>query len=91
MGFFGLIAGILTGIPVLLGTTFRTEGGNAIGAGMGSLFGIAFLIGAPLFYGLLGAAVGFIGGHILNFILKLTGGVDFEIEDKVLEDLPKEA
>ncbi|MFC1755832.1 hypothetical protein ACFLZK_00350 [Patescibacteria group bacterium] len=81
-GFMGLIFGLIGGIPMLLFGGANTFFGDAdVGMGMGSGFGIATIIGAPLVYGLMGLVGGFIGGLLLNFILKLSGGIDVEVVD----------
>jgi hypothetical protein len=77
MGIMGLFFGLVAGIPMLL---FGPSSGE-FGSGFGRVMGLAFLIGAPLFYGVMGLVFGYLGGLIFNFILKISGGIEFEMEE----------
>ena len=77
MGVMGLVFGLFAGVPILLFGPYSNE----FGAGMGRIMGLAFLIGAPLFYGVMGLVFGYLGGLLLNFILKISSGIEMEFED----------
>lgn len=81
LGFiFGLIYG---GIMMLIGMAGAASGGKDAGplAAFGIGGGIAAIIFGPIFYGLLGFIFGIIATAFANLALKLTGGLEVEIED----------
>lgn len=87
MGIIGIITGLFTGLPVLLfGQAASNFGDGQFGAGMGAGFGIGMLIGTPLVYAFFGLIFGYIGGFIINLILKLSGGIDIEFGDGIVEE-----
>jgi len=77
MGTMGLFFGLIAGVPMLLLGPFSGE----FGSGFGRAMGLAFLIGAPLFYGVMGLVFGFLGGVVINFILKISGGIEMEFDN----------
>ncbi len=88
MGLLGLIMGLAIGLPTLImGQNANTFGEESLAANFGGGFGWAVLIGAPLLYALMGLLVGFIGGAIINLVLKLSGGIKVEIVDEVLGEV----
>ena len=91
MGLIGLIGGVLTGIPVLLfGNAASSFTESGFGAGIGSAAGIGILIGTPLLYAFMGLIFGYIGGFILNLVLKLSGGIQVEMVDtEIAPETPK--
>jgi len=81
MGLIGLIGGVFTGIPALLFGGSGMFDKMGFGDDMGSGFGIGLLIGTPLVYALIGLIAGYIGGAIINLVLKISGGIDVEVVD----------
>jgi|GEM_PF-5644148 len=72
MGIIGLAVGLATGIPMLY---------IGVRSGHMGIAWLAALVGLTLFYALMGLLFGYAGGALINFILKLSDGVKFEMED----------
>jgi hypothetical protein len=68
MSFFGAVAGALTH-------------GNAE-PWMGAVIGILAIVGAPIFYGLLGFLGGLFTAAVYNLAARGFGGVEFEVRDR---------
>jgi hypothetical protein len=82
--FMGLVIGIIYGgIMMLLGAIGAASGGEDAGplAAFGIGGGIAAVIFGPIFYGLLGFIFGVIATALANVALKMSGGLEIEIED----------
>jgi hypothetical protein len=47
----------------------------------GAMFGVAAIVLAPLFYGVLGFVSAFVGALIFNWIAGVVGGVEIEVQD----------
>jgi hypothetical protein len=81
---FGLIIGVIYGLILMVfGAAMSALGpGRESTAGGVStvVMGIAFMIGAPLFYGVIGFIMGAIGALIYNGVAGIIGGVKFELE-----------
>jgi len=80
---FGLIFGIIYGLFfIIFGAAMSAAGGrDATVGGVGSAaVGIGFMIGIPLFYGILGFVMGAIGALVYNALSGIIGGVKFELE-----------
>ena len=80
------IIGLFQGVIMFLFSMFTKQVANSFGAtGMEtnafSGFGIGLLIGPPLLYAFMGLIFGYIGGFIINTVLKLSGGIDIEFGD----------
>jgi hypothetical protein len=89
----GLVLGVLYAIMIFIavlviipfGLTGLFSGSNSIGgteaAGMGIGMGLGMLILGPLIYGVVGFIGGVISAWIYNLVAKLTGGLEFTLED----------
>lgn len=82
----GALYGILALVMVVLMLPFLLLGAFSssdamMGAGVGIGVGLGALIGAPLIYGAMGFIAGALSAFIYNLISKLTGGLEFTIED----------
>jgi hypothetical protein len=83
MFIFGLIAGVLYGLFfIVFGAAMSAAGGSdaAVGGVSSVVMGIAFMIGVPIFYGVLGFIMGAIGALIYNALSGIIGGIKFELE-----------
>ncbi len=89
MAVLGLIFGLIYGIIfILFGAAMMARSGGVesgggagvVGAGGTVLLGLLFMIGIPLFYGVLGFIIGPLGGFIYNAASKYIGGIELEIE-----------
>jgi hypothetical protein len=70
---FGLIIGVMYGVfAIIFGALSGHAGITFISAG------VALMIGAPIFYGLLGLIMGLLGAVIYNFIASRFGGLEVE-------------
>jgi uncharacterized membrane protein len=81
LGFlFGLMYG---GFMMLFGAIGAAAGGKDAGpmAAFGIGGGLAAIILGPIFYGLIGFIFGIIATAFANLALKLTGGLEVEIDD----------
>jgi len=80
---FGLIFGVIYGLFFIIFGAAMSAMGNqneALG-GVGSIvMGVAFIVGIPIFYGVLGFIMGIITALIYNFAAGLVGGIKFELE-----------
>lgn len=76
--FLGLLIGILGGLFSMVGGLANGGGGQAIAVGIGG--GLAMMVFAPLFYGLIGVVGGAIGAVFYNLAAKYAGGLKFEVE-----------
>ncbi len=70
--FFGLIIGGFFSLASMFAL-------RQVGAGM-SILGIGAVIALPIFYGVLGVVMGFIGAWIYNVAAKFVGGIEIETE-----------
>ncbi len=80
---FGLIFGVIYGLFfIIFGAAMSAMGGqNEALGGVGSIvMGVAFIVGIPIFYGVLGFIMGIITALIYNFTAGLVGGIKFELE-----------
>ena len=77
MGLFGLITGVIVAAASLMGGSM-TQGTK----GVGTFGGVLAIIVTPLLYAGMGFICGAIGGLVMNFVLKLTGGLKIEIVDE---------
>ncbi|HYO62657.1 MAG TPA: hypothetical protein VER08_03265 [Pyrinomonadaceae bacterium] len=85
MAAVGLIIGILYGLMLMLfgAAMMAATGGRAETAGAavgGVIGGLAVMVIAPIFYGLLGFVFGALGAVIYNFAAGFIGGVELELE-----------
>ena len=74
---------VLPMIPFVLLGVFSASESLDTGAmgGMGAGVGIGMLILFPIIYGVLGFIGGVIAAAVYNLIAKITGGLDFTLED----------
>ena len=83
-GFMGLIFGIIftviTLIGLLLAVIFTRNDVNW----WILLFGLGSLILIPIFYGIMGFLMGVIVSAVYNLIAKYVGGLEIELEEKVV-------
>ena len=56
------------------------QGGLAFGGG-GVIFGLAIMIGMPIFYGVAGFIGGCIGALLYNLFAGMVGGIEIEVEN----------
>lgn len=87
----GLVLGVLYAVMVFLamliiiplGLTGMFSGGRGLGVtGAREVgVGLGMIIGGPLIYGLVGFIGGVIAAWIYNIIAKMTGGLEFTLED----------
>jgi hypothetical protein len=80
----GLIVGVIYGgVLLMLGIVGAAAGGqqaDAAGfAAFGIVGGIMAIVLIPLFYGVVSFIVGLIYGLIINFALRIAGGLELEI------------
>lgn len=79
----GLVIGVIYGgIMMIIGAIGASTGGEGSGAlgALGIGGGIAAIIFAPIIYGFLGFIVGLVGTLLANLALKLSGGLEVEME-----------
>lgn len=79
MGIVGLIIGAIVGLPTLF---FGITSGFWTGNFNRVFRGLALLVGMPVFYGFLGLVFGYVGGYVINYVLKLSGGIRFEVDSE---------
>ncbi|MGI8639320.1 MAG: hypothetical protein ACR2MG_05135 [Pyrinomonadaceae bacterium] len=83
-----LVMSLLISIPYglfiigfsMMGASVGGRGGLAIGGG-GAIFGILFMIGLPIFYGVIGFIAGAIGALLYNLFAGIVGGIEIEVEN----------
>lgn len=56
------------------------QGGLALGGG-GVVFGLLFMIGLPIFYGMIGFIGGALGALLYNLFAGFVGGIEIEVEN----------
>ena len=56
------------------------QGGLALGGG-GIVFGLLFMVGLPIFYGVIGFVMGAVGALIYNIFAGIIGGIEIEVEN----------
>lgn len=82
---FSLIISIPYGLFIIIfsltgASSLGGQSGLAIGGG-GVVFGLLFMIGLPIFYGVIGFVMGAIGALIYNIFAGIVGGVEIEVEN----------
>jgi hypothetical protein len=81
---FGVIIGVIYGlIFMVFGAALMASGsgGESTGAGAsGLVIGLAFMIGFPIFYGVLGFIGGALGAVVYNVAAGFVGGIEIELE-----------
>ena len=85
MGVIGLIIGVIYGlIFIFLGAAVSLVGTRVDEPNLGGVpsivIGVAFMIGMPIFYAILGFIVGCIWALIYNGAAGIVGGIKFELE-----------
>jgi hypothetical protein len=78
----GLIFGVIYGLFfILFGAAMSALGGRnqAMGGVSSVVMGLAFMIGIPVMYGILGFIMGIIGALIYNAAAGLVGGIKLEL------------
>jgi hypothetical protein len=95
MFIFGLIIGVIYGLFFMIfgaAMSAAAPSSDPLGSGittMGSVvFGVLFIIGMPLVYGLLGFIGGIIAALVYNGLAGIIGGVKFELEGVQQEYAP---
>jgi hypothetical protein len=79
----GLIFGAILTIASLIGGAVGVASGIDPAAGFfGLIFGVGAILILPIFYGVMGAIVGAIGGAIYNLVASVAGGVELELVEK---------
>jgi len=80
----GLIIGVIYGlILIIFGAAISAlaPSRDATAGGVSTVvMGIGVMIGAPIFYGVLGLIMGAIGALIYNAVAGIAGGIKFELE-----------
>lgn len=80
----GLVLGGLYALFAVLGggamMAMGGESDSALGGGMMIGMGLAAIVIAPIFYGLLGFIGGIISAFFFNLAAKYTGGLDLEVQ-----------
>jgi hypothetical protein len=78
----GLVFGVMYGLFMMLfGGAMMAAGGQdeaAMGGGMMVGFGLAAMVGAPIFYGFAGFIGGAISAFFYNLAAKYVGGIELE-------------
>ena len=92
MFIFGLIIGVIYGLFfIVFGAAMSAAAGNSnatISGVSSAVMGIGFMIGVPIFYGILGFVMGAIGALIYNALSGIIGGVKFDLEGVQQEYAP---
>jgi len=78
MAIVGFIASLFVAVPMLIFGSFSGDFAN----NFGSAFRLIVIVVVPVFYGLMGLIFGYVGAIIINFILKISGGIEMEFADK---------
>jgi hypothetical protein len=82
-GAMGLIFGGFFAIFALVGAGFAgmaaEQGGEAMPAFVGPLFGVGAIVLFPILYGLMGVVVGAISAALYNLFARMVGGLEIEI------------
>ena len=68
-------------IIVPFGLTSLFAGGGRAGAGQMAGMGFFMIILGPIIYGVLGFIAGVLCAWVYNLVAKLTGGLEFTVED----------
>jgi hypothetical protein len=89
----GLLIGVIYGLFFMIFgaamSAFAPGGSEAAAGGISSVvIGLLFMIGFPVFYGLMGFIAGAIGALIYNGFAGIVGGVKFELEGVQQEYAP---
>lgn len=83
-GMLGLIIGVIYGGILVLFSLLAAGGSSGQQAGgiaaFGVVGGIAVVVGAPIFYGLVGFIGGLIMAIIANLALRLSGGIELQLD-----------
>jgi hypothetical protein len=80
----GLVIGIPLGLlMIIFGAAMMSAAGSrgAAGGGVGIGIGVFYMIGLPIFYGVIGFIFGAIGAAIYNLAAGMLGGVELELEN----------
>jgi hypothetical protein len=93
MFIFGLIIGVIYGLFfIIFGAAMSALGPGGTDTTMGGVssvvVGILFMIGIPVFYGIIGFISGAIGALVYNGVAGIVGGVKFELEGAQQEYAP---
>lgn len=78
MGLLGLFIGLIVGIIAFIASMFG--GGDVMTSFLSISGGILYLLIVPLVYGVLSFLSGFISTPLMNLTLKITKGIDLDIE-----------
>ena len=73
----GLLIGALVSLVSIGGSMFMPEGEAGM---LGALFGVAAIVLMPVFYGVLGFVMSYIGALIFNAAAGIAGGVEIEVQ-----------
>src|SRR5262245_30847038 len=76
-GFIGLIMGVIISLISLAG--FMASASQDMPGSFRFFFGVAAVIVAPIFYGIIGAIGGLVGAAIYNLVAQFTGGIQIEL------------
>ena len=79
-GLMGLLFGALFSFFSVLGLAFSSAKGNSGEALLGLVFGVGAVVFLPIFYGVMGFITAAIGAALYNFIARMTGGIELELE-----------
>jgi hypothetical protein len=80
-GALGLILGIIFALASLLGGAMGQAARDAAAPAIISvLFGFGAILFMPLLYAAMGFVAGVVSALVYNFVAKLTGGVELEID-----------
>ncbi|MCC7043160.1 MAG: hypothetical protein IT183_04820 [Acidobacteria bacterium] len=75
----GLLVGAMFSLFAIGGAMFMPAGSDGAGT-FGAIFGVAAIVLAPIFYGVLGFVTTFIAALIFNAAAGVTGGVEIEVQ-----------
>ena len=83
-----LVMSLLISIPYglfiigfsLMGASVGGKSSLAIGGG-GIIFGLMFMVGLPIFYGVIGFIAGAISALLYNLFAGMVGGIEIEVEN----------
>ena len=77
----GLLVGGLFALLSLVGTNWVPEYTHgAPPEWLGPMLGVGAVVVLPIFYGLLGLVGGAIGAALFNFVARMVGGLELELE-----------
>jgi hypothetical protein len=74
----GLIFGLILAMVALVGSGLGQPGQDMPGF-VGAFFGVGAALFLPIFYGLLGLAVGALGAAVYNVLAGVIGGVEIDV------------